>query len=396
MPRGPEARRPLAVLAALCFSRFCMGLQMQLIASLTPFLIAELGFSYTDIGLLIGLYLAPGVLLALPGSLLCVRFGYRQVGLVGLLLMTAGTLALVFVESFWWAAGARLLGGTGGILMNVAFLRLSTELFEGKAYNRAIAAVMSSWTVGIGLAAVTIPALATSGDWRLPFWLVSGLTFAAALAVWVLVREAPRERGLPGSLWSLGIDPRSRNISLLLGSAFACFTAGGIVFLSFAPPVLTAAGMSLTQASAIASLIIWGSLLGTPLGGWLADRGGARRVIYLGALGSALLVVLVLIGPVPLVLTGLLGLLWGLPAAPFTGLLQRLLPAQALGSGYGLYFTLFYSGFFALPALAGWLVDLTASTAAALWFAALLLAVTALLYWGAARLSRTALARVSR
>ena len=372
--------RAFAVLASLCFGRFCMGLQLQTIASLTPFLMTDLGFSYSQIGLLIGLFLAPGVLLGMPGSLLGHRFGYHRLGVLGVVLMAAGSLWLAFVDDFWGAAAARFVAGTGGILVNITFLRLVTQLFDGKAMNRAIAVVMSSWPVGLGLAAVTYPALAEAGGWRLPLWLLTGVTLAAALCVGYFVKEPARRAPAGGRLWSLQLDTRSWQLSFLLGCAFAAYTAGGIVFLSFAPPFLMTAGLGLTEASAAASLIVWLGLLGTPLGGLLADRlGGARLVIYLGALGSALLVALVTLGYNPMVLGVAMGIIWGLPAAPFTGLLQRMLPPQAHGAGYGLYFTLFYCGFFGFPAVAGWLIDITGDSAAPLWFGALLLAVTSVL-----------------
>ncbi len=373
------AGRPWAVLASLAFGRFCMGLQLQAIASLTPFLMTDLGFSYSEIGLLIGLFLAPGVVLGMPGSLLGVRFGYRRLGVLGVLLMAAGSLWLGFSNDFWSAAASRLVAGTGGILVNITFLRLVTQLFDGRAMNRAIALVMSSWPVGLGLAAVTFPMLA-DGGWRLPVWLLTGLTAVSAISVGLFVREPARRVAAPSRLWTLQLDSRSWQLALLLGTAFACYTAGGIVFLSFAPPFLMAAGMSLTEASTAASLIVWLGLVGTPLGGWLADRrGDARMVLYLGILGSALLVSLITLGYAPLAIGLLLGIVWGLPAAPFTGLLQRMLPPQAHGAGYGLYFTLFYCGFFAFPAVAGWLTDLTGSPATPLWFAAGLLALTGLL-----------------
>lgn len=383
-----RADRPVAVLASLGFGRLCMGLQLQAIASLTPFLMADLGFDYSQIGLLIGLFLAPGVVLGFVGSLLGARFGYRLIALVGALLMAAGSLWLGFATEFWGAAGARLLAGTGGILINIACLRLATELFEGKAMNRAISVTMSSWPVGLGLAAVTYPALAALDDWRLPLWLLTATTLASALCIAVFVREPVRAAGRRKP-WGLTLDRRSCKLSLLLGSSFACFTASGILYLSFAPPFLMETGMSLTEANAIASLIFWFGLIGTPLGGWLADRrGGAEGVIQFGILGSAVLVVLVVEGHAPLVLSLLLGIIWGLPAAPYTGLLQRMLPLEALGAGYGLYFTLFYGGFFAFPALAGWLTEETGRPASSLWLAVALLLASTLLVLAFYRVAR--------
>lgn len=358
-----------------------MGLQLQAIASLSPFLIADLGFDYGEIGLLIGLFLAPGVVLAMPGSLLVARFGYLRVGVAGALLMALGSLALAFVDTFWQAAGSRLIAGTGGILLNIAYLRLTAQLFQGRAMNSAISIVMSAWPVGLGLGAVAYPFLAEAAGWRFPLFLVTGLTLAAAAAVAAFVREPERRPHDPAhdspAPPLFGMSGRSWRLSLALGSAFAVFTAGGIVVLSFAPPFLQGGGLAYAEASAVTSLLVWVALLGTPFGGWLADRlGSARGVILIGALGSTLAVTLIVAGLPAVPLALLLGILWGMPAAPFTGLLQRTLPPGDLGTGYGVYFTLFYSGFFAFPAVAGWLTDVTGSYAAPLWFAVLLLAAT--------------------
>ena len=64
---------------------------------------------------------------------------------------------------------------------------------------------------------------------------------------------------------------------------------------------------------------------------------------------------------------------------PRTGLLQRMLPQEDLGLGYGIYFLLFYSGFFLFPFVAGWILDETGDPAAPLWFAAGLMMISAAL-----------------
>jgi predicted MFS family arabinose efflux permease len=368
---------PLAVLATLGFGRFCMGLQMQALAAIGPFLMADLAFTYSDIGLLIGLFLAPGVLLGMPGAMLGARFGYRRIGLIGVVLMAVGALILALMQDFASAAAGRLVAGTGGILVNITFLRMVTETFAGRAMNRAIAVVMSSWPVGMALSAVAFPYLAASADWRLPLFALSALSALAAICAYFYLPAPLGSTAARGPLLSFSLDRRSWQLSLLAGGGFAMFTAGGVIFLSFGPVFLTERGYTLTDASGIASLIVWLGLVGTPLGGWLADRlGSSRMVILAGSLGSALLVALVVVGGPPLLLSLVAGIVWGLPAAPFTGLLQRTLPQQSLGAGYGIYFTLFYAGFFGFPAVAGWLMDLSRTTSTALWFAAGLLALT--------------------
>ena len=57
------------ILAVLFVARTSMAYQFQSVASVSEQLIQEFGLSYTEIGLLIGLYMLPGIFIALPGGL---------------------------------------------------------------------------------------------------------------------------------------------------------------------------------------------------------------------------------------------------------------------------------------------------------------------------------------
>jgi predicted MFS family arabinose efflux permease len=371
-----------------------MGMHLQTVASFTPFLISDLGLSYSEIGLLIGLFLAPGVVLAVPGSLLVARLGHLPVGVVGLVLMATGSICLSFVDTFWQAAGSRLIAGTGGILLNISFLRLTARLYQGAAMNRAISIVMSSWPVGLGLGAVAYPVIADLWSWRGALWVVAGITAVSALCAVLLVPEPERPSRSETPPVLSAISLRSWYLSLSLGASFACFTAGGIIYLSFAPTYFEGLGMGLAGAGAAASMIVWLGLIGTPLGAWIADKFDATRsVILVGAILSALLVVPVLFGEDPMLIGIILGIIWGLPAAPYTGLLQRMLPPTDQALGYGIYFLLFYSGFFLFPFAAGWILDATGTLASPLWFAAFLMLISAgliLVFYGFLRMGQGA------
>lgn len=78
------------ILAVLFLARSAMGFQFQSVAALSTFLIPDLGIDYTRLGLLIGFYLLPGIVIAYPGGLLGQRFGDKRVVLVGLTLMVLG------------------------------------------------------------------------------------------------------------------------------------------------------------------------------------------------------------------------------------------------------------------------------------------------------------------
>ena len=102
------------VLIALTCARVSMGFQFQSLASVSPLLSAELGFDKAQIGTLVGLYLMPGVFLALPAGVLAGRFGEKRIVLAGLALMALGGAWLAIAELYWQAAAARVVAGAGG------------------------------------------------------------------------------------------------------------------------------------------------------------------------------------------------------------------------------------------------------------------------------------------
>ena len=110
------------VLALLFFARASMAMQFQSIPPISTLLVKELGFNFTQIGLLIGLWMLPGFFIALPGGLLGQRFGDKMVVMAGLSLQVVGALVLSNANGFQVAAAGRLLGGAGAVAHNVQLI----------------------------------------------------------------------------------------------------------------------------------------------------------------------------------------------------------------------------------------------------------------------------------
>jgi MFS family permease len=90
------------VLALLFFARASMAMQFQSIPPISTLLVEELGFNFTQIGLLIGLWMLPGVFIALPGGLLGQRFGDKIVVIAGLGLQVTGALIVSRILQRRW------------------------------------------------------------------------------------------------------------------------------------------------------------------------------------------------------------------------------------------------------------------------------------------------------
>ena len=99
------------ILAVLFVVRATMAFQFQSVAAVAPLLVREFNVGLADIGVLIGLYLAPGAVLALPGGVIGRRFGDKTTVLFGLALMLGGGL-LMGLSVSW--SGPELVSSSSG------------------------------------------------------------------------------------------------------------------------------------------------------------------------------------------------------------------------------------------------------------------------------------------
>src|SRR5689334_13046034 len=75
-----------------------MAYQFQTVPSDGPYFVVHLGMGFAQLGSLLGLYMLPGIVIALPGGMLAQRFGAERVVLSGLALMVLGG-ALMSLDS---------------------------------------------------------------------------------------------------------------------------------------------------------------------------------------------------------------------------------------------------------------------------------------------------------
>ena len=101
------------ILAVLFAARAATGFQFQSIGSAANLLMQDLGISYSEIGMLLGAYLLPGIIVAFPAGLLGQRVREKTLGLAGLVLMAISGLVLSFSDGFVAALAARTIGGVG-------------------------------------------------------------------------------------------------------------------------------------------------------------------------------------------------------------------------------------------------------------------------------------------
>ena len=316
------------VLALVVVARTAMGFQFQSVAAVGPFLVADLGLSYAELGTLIGLYLLPGVVLALPGGLLGARFGDRAVVLAALGLMTLGGAGLAAAGSLAVAAAARLVSGAGGVLLTIQATKIVTDWFAGRELATALGLMLAAWPLGIALGLAALGTLAAATTWRTAI-LVPTLSAALALLLTLLsYRERPAAAPVGGRAagrwWA--ITGRESALVGTAGLAWGMLNAGFILFLKLRPeaargragpprpaPTSWSAGPRSSPSSPV------------PLGGALLDRVRRRDALMTaGLLGAAAACGAFVLGGPAILWSALVGLL----VAPAAGVVA--LPGEAL------------------------------------------------------------------
>ena len=127
MIRGVALTNCWTVLELLCVARVAMGLQFQAVPAVAPFLLADLRVDAAQVGGLVGLFLFPGALLALPGGLLGARLGDKAIVLAALGLLAVGGGWFAASTGFVGAGIGRFLGGTGGVWLNMQLAKVTTD-----------------------------------------------------------------------------------------------------------------------------------------------------------------------------------------------------------------------------------------------------------------------------
>ena len=361
------------ILGALTFARTSIGFQFQSVAPLAPLVSGELGLDNTELGWLIGLYLLPGVVAALPGGLLGARYGDKRMTLLGLSLMAGGGIWLVNAASFAEADAARLVSGIGAVVLNVLLTKMVADWFEGKERLLAMSVLINAWPIGIGLALFALPLIGEATGWRGAVAAAALLAAAGFTAVLFFYRAPAAAQAVPDGVGLSALDAREWRLLAVASIPWLAFNAAYQLVVSFLPSFLLETGSSLTFSGALTALNTALVILSVQAGGVLLKR--ARRPDLLCHVAIVVWCATLLLlanesAPLLWIVAG--GLIAGIPASAYVNLPAEFLRPESRGAGMGVFFTVYYAGCALLPGLAGFLSDLAGSTRATLWLAALL------------------------
>ena len=379
-------RNRWSILALLFAIRATMAFQFQSVAAVAPLLGSDFGVGLADIGVLIGLYFAPGIALALPGGAIGQRLGDKAAVFAGLSLMLAGGLTMALSVSWDGQVAGRLVAGIGGVLLNVLMTKMVADWFAGKEMSTAMAVFVNSWPFGLAISLLLLPPIGTAHGTSAVHLSVAVMIAVGMLLLGVLYTspdvggaEAPPKTPL---------NPKTTAAVIAAGLIWSFYNVSFAMIFSFGPSMLTERGWSITAAGSAMSIVLWQAAISVPLGGYLADRIDRHDAILVsGCLVFAMMLLVTARTATVLPAIVALGMVCGLAAGPILSLPARVLATGTRAVGMGWFYTVYYFGMMFGAALGGGYATWSGTAAAAFDFGAALLVVCPVLLWSFHRLA---------
>ena len=285
MPDSPPGRPSLVLLMntlafAACFAAWTAN------GVLVTYLVDQGVFTWNEsqVGLLIGLPILTGSLMRLPMGLLTDRFGGRWVFTVLMIASAIPLYLLSYAQSYAAFAWCSLAFGLAGasFAVGVAY----TSLFFPRERQGTALGIFGIGNAGAALTTLIAPTLlvrltahgASPEGWRTLPRLYAAVLVATAV-LFALTTESRR------SSIALPLAQRLaplRRVRVWRFGLYYFLVFGGFVGLSqwLMPYYVNVYGMAVTTAGFMASTFSLPSSLVRAAGGWLSDKYGARRVMY--------------------------------------------------------------------------------------------------------------------
>lgn len=259
-----------------------------------PLLQREGGVNLVQAGLLLSMIQLAGLTTGLLVGAMADRKGLRRVMLVGLGLLSAGSLLGALAPDARVLMVSRLLEGAGflmAVLPAPGLLR--RHLHEPAQLSRALGIWGAYMPLGTALALLSGVPLISWAGWRVAWVLVAVASLASAALLYRWIPDDPPSGGPRERLWPSLRSTLKAGGPWWVALGFLFYSGQWLAVIGFLPTVYAAAGLSGMQVASLSALAAFVNVLGNLAAGRLAARGLRPGVVMVSGfvamgLGSAM------------------------------------------------------------------------------------------------------------
>ena len=272
-------------------------------AVMTDELMQDFSIGAAALGHLSAFYFYSYVAMQIPTGILADTWGPRRLLTAGTLIAGSGTVLFAAAPGILWAGAGRLMIGGSVAVAFVGLLKLAANWFQPRRFAAVTGMALFFGVIGAVCGGPLLRLLMNFYAWRSIMLGVAFLTLATGAMIWIFVRDEPSQSGY-ANLIETEANPAGREgikdivkkvmeVFSYRNTGLLFFIPAGIVGASLTfsglwgvPYLTTHYGISTSNASLLASALLVAWAVGGPFFGWLTDRIGSRKPLYI--LGCAL------------------------------------------------------------------------------------------------------------
>ncbi len=363
---------PLRLIGAVCGAHFVSHYYIIILAPLLPFVRADYGVSYTEIGFALAAFNIVSTVLQTPVGFLIDRLGARLLLVAGLAIGAVAFLLAGIVDSFWFFVAMFALAGVGNTVYHPADYALLSRHVPAQRIGQAFSIHTFCGMVGSALAPPTLLAMQSVWGWRGAL-IGAGILGLAAAAMVLMVREPaggapaqPSPASGPASKpadeaagWSVLLSPPIL-LNLVFFILLAFMNSGMNNYSVAALGVLYATPVAIANTALTALLVM--SAIGVLVGGLVVTRTAVHAAVAALGIGGMVIatsaIAAVDLGTVALVAAmAAFGFCAGVIAPSRDMIVRDATPEGAFGRVFGFDTTGFNLGGIVAPVIFGALMD---------------------------------------
>lgn len=359
--------------AALFF--FYEFIQMGMFNSISPELMHEFNINATQMGYLSATYFYADVAFLFFAGIVLDHYSTRFIILCAMALCILSTIVFALSHSVLLAGASHFVAGIGNAFCFLSCIKLSSRWFPAHRMALVIGLIVTMAMAGGVFAQTPLTLLVELLGWRHAVMADALLGVLIFIVIWSCVYDKPANNDDQIQLAPTSTSPTNLRESIRfalsnpqnwLGGIYTCllnlpiFLLGalwGVMYLS------QAHNIPRTQASYITTMIFIGTIIGSPIVGWISDHIGKRRLpMIIGAIVSLIIILAIIYLP-NLDFTSLLLLFLALGIATSTQIISyptiaESNPKALTGTATGVASVLIMGGGAVFQPFFGWLMDL--------------------------------------
>jgi MFS family permease len=249
---------------------------------------------FKQLGDLMAVFSIMGFVLAIPAGYILKRFGIKMTGLLAVGALVVGSIVGAITKDFTVLSFARFIEGAGmGLIMVTAPFAISVWF---PLHNRALPTGLWASCVGIGNIATLLIAPSLAGGepsgWQ-SVWMAAAVFSVLSFILFAILFRMPKPEEMPAApapAPASGKEEAPPSLAKGLASgnfwmisiSFGCYNLVVLALLSFLPSFLQEQRQYTAEvAGLVTALVMAASIIFGPLGGYISDRLGKRKLMIL-------------------------------------------------------------------------------------------------------------------